>query len=167
MSHASVEPEFAEATEVMQLPSEMAATPEEPAVERPQAAGNGESAIADEELATLSLADLYVAQGHYQEGIAVYRRLLERTPKDAEIAAKLENALTLERLLAPQAVDAQAVKSDVVHHVLSGDETTGAEPESVDLQPSLAGAAAGASRHQAAIHRLEVWLSRIAERRRR
>jgi tetratricopeptide (TPR) repeat protein len=167
MAHAAMEPEIAEATEVMQLPAEMLHAVGEPPIQRGAAVGSDESAVADDELATLSLADLYVAQGHYQQGIAVYRRLLERTPHDAEIGAKLENALTLERLLAPQAVDAEAVKTDLVHQVLARDEATGAEPESVDLQPSLAGVATGTSRHQAAIQRLEVWLTRIAERRRR
>jgi tetratricopeptide (TPR) repeat protein len=167
VAREAVEPEIAEATEVMGLPTE---TPEVSAaspVQAVPATGNDETPVADEELATLSLADLYVAQGHYQRGIAVYRRLLQRTPNDGEIAAKLENAMTLERLLAPQAVDAEAVKSDLVHHVLAADEAPGGEPESAEFQPSLAGAGTGASRHQAAIHRLEVWLSRIAERRRR
>ena len=159
--------EIAEATEVMQLPTKTPPAAAEPPIQRVADTAGDESAVADEELATVSLADLYIAQGHYQHGIAVYRRLLERTPNDAEITAKLENAMTLERLLAPQAVDAEAVKTDLVHQVLARDEATGAEPESVDLQPPLAGAATGASRHQAAIQRLEVWLTRIAERRRR
>lgn len=166
VARAAADPEIAEATEVMQLPPEVPAAPAAPAPEGADTE-RGEGAVADEELATVSLADLYVAQGHYQRGIAVYRRILERTPNDAEIAAKLENAVTLERLLAPQAVDAEAVKADLVHQVLDRDEATGAEPDSADLQPSLAGAPTGASRHQAAIQRLEVWLTRIAERRRR
>ncbi|MEW6682199.1 MAG: tetratricopeptide repeat protein [Nitrospirota bacterium] len=166
VARAAADPEIAEATEVMQLPPQMPAAAAAPAPEGTDAP-KGEGAAADEELATVSLADLYVAQGHYQRAIAVYRRILERTPNDAEVAAKLENAVTLERLLAPQAVDAEVMKADLVHQVLARDEATGAEPDSADLQPSLAGAPTGASRHQAAIQRLEVWLTRIAERRRR
>lgn len=149
-----------EATEVMRVAPESAE-----AVSPPGASDANDKE--DEALATTSLADLYVAQGHYQRGIAIYRRLLERTPKDADLAAKLDNALTLERLLAPQAVDAEAVKSEVVHHVLAGTEPAGSDSEAPVLQPSLAGAAAAFSPHHSAIQRLEVWLARIAERRRR
>ena len=93
--------------------------------------------------------------------------MLERMPKDAGLVAKLDNALTLERLLAPQTVDAETVKSEVVHHVLSGTEPAEIESDDRSLQPSLAGAAAVSSPHHHAIQRLEAWLARIAERRRR
>lgn len=169
-----VEPTLVEPTEVVGLagaesgePTEVVRAPDEPA-ESAAVVGSGEvGEAADEDLATLSLADLYVAQGHYQRGIAIYRRLLERSPNDPDISAKLDNALTLDRLLAPPPVDADSVKSDVVHHVLSGSEAPASEPEAEAFQPSLAGASTGASRHQAVIERLEVWLARIAERRRR
>ncbi len=162
-----MEAEIAEATEVVRLPSG-APEPEVPAAdEAPAPAGTDANGVADEGLATVSLADLYVAQGHYQRGIAIYRRLLERTPHDGELAAKLENAVTLERLLAPHAVDAEAVKSEVVHQVLTGAEPVGSESDIGALQASLAGAGSGASPHHAAIQRLEAWLTRIAERRRR
>jgi tetratricopeptide (TPR) repeat protein len=154
-----IDSDVAEATEVVR------ALPEP--VEATSTARSGANEKEDEALATMSLADLYVAQGHYQRGIAIYRRLLERTPKDADLAAKLDNAMTLERLLAPQAVDAEAVKSEVVHHVLTGTEPAGSESDDQGLQPSLAGAAAASSPHHAAIQRLEAWLARIAERRRR
>jgi tetratricopeptide (TPR) repeat protein len=163
----AAETEVAEATEVARVPIEAPALPEpEGAHGRAQedAAGNQ---VGDGELATLSLADLYVAQGHYDRGIAIYRRLLERMPENVDLAAKLDNALTLERLLAPQPVDADVVKSEIVSQVLSGGEVPGIESLSEEPQPTLVGAAAGTSRHQAAIHRLEVWLARITERRRR
>lgn len=153
--------DVAEPTEVVRLEPELGTAP-------PVAAESTDGDPAeDEALATTSLADLYVVQGHYQRGIAIYRRLLERAPKDAELAAKLDNALTLERLLAPQAVNAETVKSEVVQHVLAGSEPAEAEPEAGTLQPSLVGAVAATSPHHAAIQRLEVWLTRIAERRRR
>jgi tetratricopeptide (TPR) repeat protein len=154
-------PDLAEATEVMRLDD-----PDLTTVAPVTAESTDGDPADDEALATTSLADLYVAQGHYQRGIAIYRRLLERAPKDKELAAKLDNALTLERLLAPQTVDAETVKTEIVHHVLAGTEPTGNEPEE-SLQPSLAGAVASTSPHHAAIQRLEVWLTRIAERRRR
>jgi hypothetical protein len=163
MEAFAVEPDIAEATEVMSLPVEPTGAsispdePDVPVVDEP----------ADDDLATLSLADLYVAQGHYDQGIAIYRRLLDQTPTDGEIAAKLDNALTLARLLAPTPVDADEVKSEVVSHVLSGGEELGIEHADEGSQASVVGAAAGASRHQAAIHRLELWLARIEERRHR
>jgi tetratricopeptide (TPR) repeat protein len=167
-TESPVDAEVAEATEVVRLPAEEL----EPGIPTADDASVTESPdsneAADEELATVSLADLYVAQGHYQRGIVIYRRLLERAPSDKELAAKLDNAMMLERLLAPPAVDAEAVKSEVVHHVLAGTEALGGEPDAGSLQPSLAGAAAsGTAPHHAAIQRLEVWLARIAERRRR
>jgi tetratricopeptide (TPR) repeat protein len=163
MELSEIEPDFVEATEVMSLPVESPATSvssdesDVPVVDEP----------ADDDLATLSLADLYVAQGHYDQGIAIYRRLLNQIPTDGEIAAKLDNALTLARLLAPTPVDADEVKFEVVSHVLSGGDELGIEHADESSQPSVVGATAGASRHQAAIHRLELWLARIAERRHR
>jgi tetratricopeptide (TPR) repeat protein len=151
-SGSPIDADIAEATEVAAAPGREVPAPAE---------------AADESLATVSLADLYVAQGHYQRGIAMYRTLLERTPHDQELVAKLDNAVTLERLLAPPVVDTEVVKSEVVHHVLSGTEAAGSESDAAALQPSLAGSGAGASPHHAAIQRLEAWLTRIAERRRR
>ncbi|MEO5656821.1 MAG: tetratricopeptide repeat protein, partial [Nitrospiria bacterium] len=72
----------------------------------------------EEELATVSMADLFVAQGHYQRGVDMYRRVLERNPGDSEAATKLENALTLHRLLTPQRGAGPDVKADVLSHVL-------------------------------------------------
>jgi tetratricopeptide (TPR) repeat protein len=163
MEAFAAEPDIAEATEVMSLPVEPTGTSVSPDETDVQVVDEP----ADDDLATLSLADLYVAQGHYDQGIAIYRRLLDQTPTDGEIAAKLDNALTLARLLAPTPVDADEVKSEVVSHVLSGGEELGIEQADEGSQPSVVGAAAGASRHQAAIHRLELWLARIEERRHR
>ncbi len=163
MEPSGVEPDIAEATEVMSLPVEPTGTSVSPDETDVQVVDEP----ADDDLATLSLADLYVAQGYYDQGIAIYRRLLDQTPTDGEIAAKLDNALTLARLLAPTPVDADEVKSEIVSHVLSGGEEWGIEHADEGSQPSVVGAAAGASRHQAAIHRLELWLARIAERRHR
>lgn len=161
-----VDAEVAEATEVVRLPAEEPGIPSADGASVTEGPASNEAA--DEELATGSLADLYVAQGHYQRGIVIYRRLLERAPFDKDLAAKLDKAVMLERLLAPPAVDSEAVKSEVVHHVLARTEALGGEPDAEAPQPSLAGAAApGVAPHHAAIQRLEVWLARIAERRRR
>jgi tetratricopeptide (TPR) repeat protein len=163
MEAPAAEPDIAEATVVMAWPVE----PPDGPIAADDATTRAAEPPADDDLATMSLADLYVAQGHYDEGIAIYRQLLERAPADSEIAAKLDNALTLARLLAPTPVDADEVKSEVVSHVLSGGDEWGSGASDGVVQPSVVGAADGASRHQAAIHRLELWLARIAERRHR
>jgi tetratricopeptide (TPR) repeat protein len=163
MEQTVIEPDIAEATEITSLSIEPSAA----SVGMDEPTTRVAEPPADDDMATLSLADLYVAQGHYDEGIAIYRRLLDRAPEDSEIAAKLDNALTLARLLAPTPVDADEVKSEVVSHVLGGSDDLGIEASDAAVQPSVVGAADGTSRHQAAIHRLELWLARIAERRHR
>ncbi len=124
--------------------------------------------LADDELATISLADLYVAQGHYHKGVDIYRRVLERVPGHPDATAKLENALTLDRLLSPQRAGGDVLKQDIVQHVLSrqGEGTHEAPAEADEPEMALVGAGASGSRHATAIQRLEAWLARIAERRR-
>ncbi|MBI3608779.1 MAG: tetratricopeptide repeat protein [Nitrospirae bacterium] len=122
-----------------------------------------------DDLATISLADLYVAQGHYQQGIEIYRRVLDRFPGHADAMAKLENALTLDRLLTSQRSGGDALKREVVQRVVGGfDEAPRDEiqAEAVESEPSLVGASVKRSKHVATIERLEAWLARIAERRR-
>lgn len=141
----------------------------EQAEEGAQPAAVEESPIEDD-LATVSMADLFVTQGHYQRGIEIYRRILDRNPDHAEAAAKLDNALTLDRLLSPQRGGGEALKTDVVRSVLGGAGEARREPDAAADRPepvaALVGASVGASRHAATIRRLEAWLSRIAERRR-
>lgn len=45
-----------------------------------------------DDLATVTLADLYAAQGHYERAANVYRQLLKRYPGDDSIRARLEEA---------------------------------------------------------------------------
>ncbi len=123
----------------------------------------------EDDLATVSMADLFVAQGHYQRGIEIYRRILDRNPGHAEAAAKLENTLTLDRLLMPKRSGGDALKTDVVRSVLGGIGEARREPDAAADRPepaALVGASVGASKHAATIRRLEAWLARIAERRR-
>ena len=128
----------------------------------------------EDDLATVSMADLFVAQGHYQRGIEIYRRILDRNPGHVEATAKLDNALTLDRLLSPQRGGGEALRIDVVRSVLGGVGEARREPAAAAdrsepvAEPiaALVGASGGASKHAATIRRLEAWLSRIAERRR-
>lgn len=161
----AVEPTVVDPTLIGRAP---APAPVEAAIEQAeegaQPAAVEESPIEDE-LATVSMADLFIAQGHYQRGIEIYRRILDRNPDHAEAAAKLDNALTLDRLLSPQRGAGETLKADVVRSVLGGAGEARREPDAAADRPEPV-AASGASRHAATIRRLEAWLSRIAERRR-
>ncbi len=131
--------------------------------------GETNADLPEDDLATISLADLYVAQGHYQQGIEIYRRVLDRFPGHADATAKLENALTLDRLLTSQRSVGEALKHEVVQRVMDGadeaprDQILAEDPEP---EPSLVGVSVKRSKHAATIERLEAWLARIAERRR-
>jgi tetratricopeptide (TPR) repeat protein len=55
----------------------------------------GEQAVVSgpsEDLASVTLADLYVSQGHIDKGIEIYRRILEKYPQDEKIRVKLAGA---------------------------------------------------------------------------
>lgn len=53
---------------------------------------------AEEEMATETLAELYIKQGFYEKGIEIYRRLLEEKPDNKGLKQKLEDAVTLSSL---------------------------------------------------------------------
>ena len=53
-----------------------------------------------EELATETLAELYIKQGFYDKGIDIYSKLLEAEPKNSVLNQKLKDAITLSNLLA-------------------------------------------------------------------
>ncbi|MBI3596754.1 MAG: tetratricopeptide repeat protein [Nitrospirae bacterium] len=52
-----------------------------------------------EEITTEALADLYVKQGFYEKGIAIYRRLLSNDPANQALFKKLDETVDLARLL--------------------------------------------------------------------
>lgn len=52
-----------------------------------------------EEITTEALADLYVKQGFYEKGIAIYRRLLANDPTNQALFKKLDETVDLARLL--------------------------------------------------------------------
>ncbi|MEO5656805.1 MAG: hypothetical protein ABIO65_01890, partial [Nitrospiria bacterium] len=87
-----------------------------------------------------------------------------RNPGDSEAATKLENALTLHRLLTPQRGAGPDVKADVLSHVLG--KRPPVDSDAVTVERELVASGGGRSRHDAVIGRLEAWLARIAERRR-
>jgi tetratricopeptide (TPR) repeat protein len=131
--------------------------------------GETNTDLPEDDLATISLADLYVAQGHYQQGIEIYRRVLDRFPGNTDAMAKLENALTLDRLLTSQRPVGDALKSEVVRRVVGGVDESPRDDipaEALESESSLVGVSVKRSKHAATIERLESWLARIAERRR-
>jgi hypothetical protein len=71
-----------------------AGTSIEPAVEQAPVASP-----ATEEIITEALADLYVKQGFYEKGIAIYRRLLANDPTNQALFKKLDETVDLARLL--------------------------------------------------------------------
>ncbi|MBI3609521.1 MAG: tetratricopeptide repeat protein [Nitrospirae bacterium] len=52
-----------------------------------------------EEITSEALADLYIEQGHYEKGIAIYRRLLAKDPENPALFKKLDETVKLIRLL--------------------------------------------------------------------
>jgi tetratricopeptide (TPR) repeat protein len=52
-----------------------------------------------EEITTEALANLYIQQGHYEKGIAIYRRLLAKDPGNQTLFRKLEETVELAKLL--------------------------------------------------------------------
>jgi tetratricopeptide (TPR) repeat protein len=52
-----------------------------------------------DEITTEALADLYVKQGFYEKGIAIYRRLLANDPANQVLFKKLDETVDLARLL--------------------------------------------------------------------
>ncbi|MBI3994839.1 MAG: tetratricopeptide repeat protein [Nitrospirae bacterium] len=83
-------------------------TPEAPASSEAEAPRSTEPSPDDmpsapppptEEITTEALADLYIKQGHYEKGIAIYRRLLAKDPNNQALFQKLEETVELARLL--------------------------------------------------------------------
>jgi hypothetical protein len=56
----------------------------------------GQERIAEPEIATTTLAEIYAQQGLYDRAVAIYRRIAERSPGDPRVAARvaeLESAM--------------------------------------------------------------------------
>jgi tetratricopeptide (TPR) repeat protein len=53
----------------------------------------------ERDMATITIAELYVKQGHYEQGIEIYRKILEDNPENEEVRQRLEDALALANLL--------------------------------------------------------------------
>ncbi|HET6370427.1 MAG TPA: tetratricopeptide repeat protein [Nitrospiria bacterium] len=101
----------------------------------------GEQAVVpgpSENLASVTLADLYVDQGHIDKGIEIYRRILEKYPQDEKIREKLAAA---ER----QLVDRSSRTSGPLQ----------------ELHGQTAGLKSVDSKREEKIRRLQAWLDNI------
>lgn len=57
-----------------------------------------EEKVAEDGLATETLAELYIKQGFYEKGIEIYRKLLDADPENNILKQRLEDAITLSSL---------------------------------------------------------------------
>jgi tetratricopeptide (TPR) repeat protein len=80
---------------------EASSVPEAGTVQTPEPPADGppETGTPAEEITTEALADLYIKQGNYEKGIAMYRRLLAKEPSNQALFRKLEESVELARVL--------------------------------------------------------------------
>lgn len=97
----------------------------------------------EEEIATVGLAELYVKQGHYEQGIEIYRRILEQDPENAEVRQRLEDALALANLLTKRP------RGTTPQQKIPGDA------------PAASGRSPVEDLRQAKIQRLQAWLEQL------
>ena len=111
-----------------------------------------------EEITTEALADLYIKQGYYEKGIAIYRRLLSQDPSNQSLFKKLEETVELSKLLneGPQ------IKSGA--KPVSESPSAVPAPPGASTEPPHAEPAPVADRERQKaqkIQRLQLWLNSI------
>ncbi|MGC8685490.1 MAG: tetratricopeptide repeat protein [bacterium] len=76
-----------ELTEIFEAPQEIvsAPVPQEPVVPE----GKHRAELQEEDIQTVTMADLYVKQGHLEKAYHIYRTILQKTPDNPIIRAKL------------------------------------------------------------------------------
>jgi tetratricopeptide (TPR) repeat protein len=82
-------------------PAESPSSPDTGTVETPESPlnENADTAQPTGEITSEALADLYIKQGHYEKGIAIYRRILAENPSNQALYKKLEETVELARVL--------------------------------------------------------------------
>ncbi len=98
------------------------------------------------EVSSPSLAEVYVKQGHFEEGIRMYRRLLAKDPQNRDLRQRLEDAETLAKLLTRQVPD-PAGSTPI--------------PEVATSPSPLPAASPPVSGREKMIQRLERWLAEL------
>ncbi len=112
-----------------------------------------------EEITTEALADLYIKQGHYEKGIAIYRRLLAKDPSNQALFRKLDETVELSKLLNEGPQIKRGVKS-----AAESPSAGPPPPPAVSMEPPPAEPAPVADREQQKrrkIQRLQLWLDSI------
>ncbi len=102
-------------------------------------------------LQTVTLADLYVRQGHYEQGIEIYRKILEHNPDNDEVRQRLEDALSLANLLTKRPKESRPSSS-----VSRIPEVQPSAPKSDQLVKSTP-----EQQRQAKVQRLQAWLEQL------
>jgi tetratricopeptide (TPR) repeat protein len=54
----------------------------------------GDESVTSDEIATMTLADIYASQGYHSRALKIYREVLRRQPDNAALAAKIESLET-------------------------------------------------------------------------
>lgn len=99
--------------------------------------------VTSDEIATITLADIYASQGYRSRALKIYREVHRRQPGNTELAAKIEK-LTLETTQAMEASRAEADAAEL-NTGFSSDAKTSApaqkahrhDQESAPVQPAL------------------------------
>jgi tetratricopeptide (TPR) repeat protein len=173
-----IPPVLAEIPSISDHPAESGPAEGEPAAEPPMTDGappNPESGLVQtsepsldeepsaapptEEITTEALADLYIKQGHYEKGIAIYRRLVAKDPSNQVLFRKLEETVELTKLLneGPQIKNGAKPVSE-------SPSAAPAPPPAASQEPPPAEPASPPDRERQKIQkiqRLQLWLDSI------
>jgi hypothetical protein len=112
-----------------------------------------------EEITTEALADLYVKQGFYEKGIAIYRRLLANDPTNQALFKKLDETVDLARLL----TEGPQLKTNTKPGAEASPPSAAPPPEAPQTSPPAETAPGGERDQQKVlkIQRLQSWLDSI------
>ncbi len=121
-----------------------------------------EPQVSQEDLATKTLAELYIKQGLYDKGIEIYRTLLKQNPGDEELKQRLEDAIILSNLLFKKSGERPEEKGIIADIDLKGssvsvkqNEAVGGGKETVDPHGK------DDIKKRLKIQRLQSWLDNI------
>jgi len=124
--------------------------------------------MAEVELATESLAELYIKQGFYDKGVEIYQVLFSKDPENIALLQKLKNAIALSRAVPNVPNKSEIGKTEEPHSIELPDEAEAAvaaeeirdgeqSQERVVSKPSRQ----GRSSKEEKIQKLQAWLERV------
>lgn len=111
------------------------------------------------EITSEALADLYIKQGHYEKGIAIYRRILAENPSNPALYKKLEETVELARVLSegPQIKAAPKPSAEIP----SAGPATPSEAPSGPVSAETSPVTEQERQKKQKIQRLQMWLDSI------